>query len=154
MLDKELKVGPAKLNLADIKWPDAIQDAIDVLNKALLGIFIVFNLHVGLAALSALGGLLSLWKPDARLLSLINLTIAGLAFLCSLIASIIMSIATNSGVKTVNKVGNVVGLYAYRGDKFYAMSWVATTFMGVVALFWMIHICTAKRRRARFAKQG
>jgi hypothetical protein len=147
MLDKELKLGPAKLNLADINWPSGIQDTIDVLNNALLGLVIMYSLAAGLSALSAVAGVLCFLKPETRLVDLVNLAIGGLGFLCALIGSIIVTAATNTGVKGVNKIGEKVGLVASRGDKFYALTWVATAFMGVVVLFWLVRFCAGKRRR-------
>ncbi|EFY99024.1 SUR7 protein [Metarhizium robertsii ARSEF 23] len=147
LLDKELRVGPAKLNLADIKWPQGIQDTLDVLNNALLGLLIMYSLGIGCCAASALGGLAAFFKPDMRILALVNFTVGGLAFLSIIIASIIVTVATNTGVKAVNKIGNPVGLYASRGEKFYNLSWVTTGFMGFVTLFWMVRFCMVRRQR-------
>ncbi|EFY87545.1 hypothetical protein J3458_002154 [Metarhizium acridum] len=147
LLDKELRIGPAKLNLADIKWPQGIQDTLDVLNNALLGLLIMYSLGIGFCAVSALGGVAAFFKPDMRILALVNLTIGGLAFLSIIIASIIVTVATNTGVKAVNKIGNPVGLYASRGEKFYNLSWVSTGFMGFVTLFWMARFCMVRRQR-------
>ncbi|OAQ63135.1 SUR7 protein [Pochonia chlamydosporia 170] len=149
ILDKELKVGPAKLNLADINWPDSIQDALDVLNDALLGLFIMYTLGVGFSGLSALGGVASFLKPDARMLNLVNMSIAVLGFLCVLIGSIIVTVATNKGVSKVNDVGEKAGLSASRGEKFYILSWIATGFMGIVTLFWLARFFMARRQRGR-----
>lgn len=153
MLDKELKVGPVKLNLADINWPDGIQDKLDDLNDAFLGLFIMYVLGIGFAGLSMLCGIFAFFKPNVRLLSLANFTIGALGFLSLLIGSIIVTVATKKGVSALNKVGSKVGLAAERGDKFYALTWVATSFMGVITLFWMVSFCTIRRDRRRMVEK-
>ncbi|KHN95832.1 Actin cortical patch SUR7/pH-response regulator PalI [Metarhizium album ARSEF 1941] len=147
LLDKELGIGPAKLNLADIKWPQGIQDTLDVLNNALLGLLIMYALGAGLSFVSAVGGVAAFLKPDMRIFALVNFVIGGLGFLSIFIGSIIVTVATSTGVGAVNKIGNPIGLSASRGTKFYALSWVSTGFMGFVMLFWMVRFCMIRRQR-------
>ncbi|KAK2606124.1 hypothetical protein QQS21_003519 [Conoideocrella luteorostrata] len=149
IVDKELKVGPLKLNLADIKWPDSIQDSIDSLNSALLALFIFYALGAGFSGLSALCSLFAIWKPDLRRMALINFVIASLGFLSILIGSIIVTVAANTAVKSLNKVGEKIGMSAIKGTKFYILSWVATGFMGIVMLFWMGKFWVVRRERKR-----
>ncbi|GAO16759.1 uncharacterized protein UV8b_06811 [Ustilaginoidea virens] len=151
ILDHELKVGPVKLNLADLDWPDSIQDAVNLLNNALLGLFIVYVLGAGFIGLSVLTSLVALWKPDLRRVALLNFPIAALGFLSVLIGSIMVTVAANKAVRGVNKVGDKVGISASRGDKFYTITWVATGFMAAVCLYWLVHFCLVRKERRRGA---
>ena len=151
ILDHELKVGPVKLNLADLDWPDSIQDAVNLLNNALLGLFIVYVLGAGFIGLSVLTSLVALWKPDLRRVALLNFPIAALGFLSVLIGSIMVTGAANKAVRGVNKVGDKVGISASRGDKFYTITWVATGFMAAVCLYWLVHFCLVRKERRRGA---
>lgn len=148
LLDHELSVGPIKLNLADIQWPDSVQDSIDTLNSALLALFIIFVLGAGFSGLSALATVFALWKPELRRVILVNFTLASLGFFSILIGSALAAIAANKGAAKINEKGGKIGLTAERGTKFSIISWIATVFMAVVTLFWVGKFF-ASRREAR-----
>ncbi|GAB0131562.1 hypothetical protein EsDP_00000027 [Epichloe bromicola] len=149
ILDKELTAGPVKLNLASIEWPDSIQERLDDINQAILGMFVVYAIGAGLSGLAFLSSILALWKPDLRRIVLANFVISSLGFLSLLIGSIIVTVAAKKGVKGLNKAGEKVGLSATTGTKFYTLSWVSTGFMGIVALFWLGQFCAVRRDRKR-----
>lgn len=149
ILDKELTAGPVKLNLANIKWPDSIQETLDDINQAILGVFVIYAIGAGFSGLAFLSSILALWKPDLRRVVLANFVISSLGFLSLLIGSIVVTVAANKGVKDLNKAGEKVGLSATTGTKFYTLSWISTSFMGIVALFWLGQFCAVRRDRKR-----
>lgn len=152
ILDHELKVGSLKLNLADIGWPDTIQDKLDILNDALLGLFIVYALGVGFTGLSVISSFAAFFAPGRRRIIFTNFFLALFGFHCMFIGAIIVTVASSKGVDRLNKEGEKVGLSASRGTKFYILSWIATGFMLIVAAFWIGQFCTVRRQKKKDKK--
>lgn len=149
MLDKQLEVGPIGLNLADINWPDDIQDSIDLLNKALLATFVLYVIAVGFSGLAMLTALAAFFLFSRRGVNAVNLIIASLAALVLLIASILVTVAGKKGVSKLNDVGDDVGISASRGTKFLGLTWAATALMLAAAIYWFVHLCLMRRERKR-----
>lgn len=149
MLDKQLSVGPFELNLADINWPDDIQDSIDLLNKALLATFVLYVIAVGFSGLAMLGALAAFFLFSRRGVNAVNLVIASLAALVLLIASILVTVAGKKGVSKLNDVGDNVGISASRGTKFLGLTWAAAALMIAAAIYWFVHLCLMRRERKR-----
>ncbi|CAG7564137.1 unnamed protein product [Fusarium equiseti] len=149
MLDKQLSVGPFELNLADINWPDDIQDSIDILNKALLATFVLYVIAVGFSGLAMLAALAAFFLFSRRGVNAVNLIIASLAALVLLIASILVTVAGKKGVSKLNDVGDNVGISASRGTKFLGLTWAAAALMIAAAIYWFVHLCLMRRERKR-----
>lgn len=149
LLDHELKVGPFEISLADLNWPDEIEDAVDLLNTGIIAMFVVFVLSIGFSGLSMLGCMAAFFLSGRRWVTTANLAIASLGALCLLIGSIVITVAAHKGVKELNKYGDSVGLSATKGNKLIAITWVSAAFMMAVALYWVAQIYIAKRQRKR-----
>lgn len=145
MLDRELALGPVRLSLADMDWPESLQDKVDVLNNALLALFVVYVAAVLLsaAALALLSG------P----LVLVNLVVASLAGLACIVGSAVISVAGSKAVRSINERGARVGISAERGLKFEVMAWVATGLMLAQVAFWLALLLVLRWRARRGAKQ-
>ncbi|POR38809.1 Uncharacterized protein TPAR_00994 [Tolypocladium paradoxum] len=154
ILDHELKVGPLKLNLSDINWPDSIQDKLDVLNDALLALFIVYVLAMGFSGLSMLLNLGALLLPGKTGLLLLNLIVGSLGGLACTIGSIVVTVAGSKGVREINDKGAKVGISAERGTQFYLLSWIATGFMLAVAIFWLAQFLALRRKKKAELRHG
>lgn len=148
LLEKELEDGPANITLADIKWPDAIQNGLDGLNTAFDAAFILYCIGIGAAGLSILTSLISPFI-DRRIFSLANGALAGLSFFCLLITSIIITIVQNKATGLINKHGNDIGLYAYKGQKFLILTWVAVAAMFVSLVLWAALFCVGRKKEKR-----
>ncbi|RKL36991.1 hypothetical protein BFJ70_g7152 [Fusarium oxysporum] len=149
MLDKQLEVGPFKLNLADINWPDDIQDSIDLLNTALLVTFVFYVLAVGFSGLAMVASAGAFFLFARRGVNAVNVILSGLAALVLLIASILVTVAGKKGVDKINDVGDDVGLSASVGNKFLALTWAAAALMIIAAIYWAMHLCLMRRERKR-----
>ncbi|KAF5989999.1 hypothetical protein FBULB1_358 [Fusarium bulbicola] len=149
MLDKQLEVGPFQLNLADINWPDDIQDSIDLLNTALLVTFVFYVLAVGFSGLAMVASAGAFFLFARRGINAVNVILSGLAALVLLIASILVTVAGKKGVNKINDVGDGVGLSATVGNKFLALTWAAAALMIIAAIYWVMHLCLMRRERKR-----
>ncbi|KAF5576524.1 hypothetical protein FPCIR_12587 [Fusarium pseudocircinatum] len=149
MLDKQLEVGPFQLNLADINWPDDIQDSIDLLNTALLVTFVFYVLAVGFSGLAMVASAGAFFLFARRGVNAVNVILSGLAALVLLIASILVTVAGKKGVNKINDVGDDVGLSASVGNKFLALTWAAAALMIIAAIYWVMHLCLMRRERKR-----
>ncbi|KAF4435034.1 hypothetical protein FACUT_7475 [Fusarium acutatum] len=149
MLDKQLEVGPFQLNLADINWPDDIQDSIDLLNTALLVTFVFYVLAVGFSGLAMVASAGAFFLFARRGVNAVNVVLSGLAALVLLIASILVTVAGKKGVNKINDVGDDVGLSASVGNKFLALTWAAAALMIIAAIYWVMHLCLMRRERKR-----
>jgi hypothetical protein len=49
----------------------------------------------------------------------------------------------------INKYGNEIGLYAYKGGKYLTLTWVAVAVMAIASLCWVGEFCVGKRQRGR-----
>ncbi|CVK96962.1 hypothetical protein FPRO06_04137 [Fusarium proliferatum] len=149
MLDKQLEVGPFQMNLADINWPDDIQDSIDLLNTALLVTFVFYVLAVGFSGLAMVASAGAFFLFARRGVNAVNVILSGLAALVLLIASILVTVAGKKGVNKINDVGDDVGLSASVGKKFLALTWAAAALMIIAAIYWVMHLCLMRRERKR-----
>ncbi|PWI70434.1 SUR7 protein [Purpureocillium lilacinum] len=147
MLDHGLSVGPLKLNLADINWPDSVQDKLDVLNDALLGLFVLYALAMGFSGLAMFTNAAAFLLPGRPPVVLANLVLGALGGLSCLIGSIIVSVAGSKGVREINDKGARIGLSAERGIKFYILTWISTGFMLGVAVFWLAQFMALRRKK-------
>jgi hypothetical protein len=150
MLDRELGVGDLNINLADIDWPSEIQDTLDLINKLLLALFILYVLTFGFTTLSVLCGPLSYFKPDSRGLFLINAIISILGMLCSVLSSVMITVIGTIGLNKLNDKAEQIGINAERGRGFLIISWIVTGFMLGAAIGWVVQIPFAIRRRSRY----
>ncbi|KAF7547806.1 hypothetical protein G7046_g8886 [Stylonectria norvegica] len=149
ILNHELGVGPFSLNLADINWPDDIQDSVDTLNDALLGLFIVYVLGVGFSGLAIIACIAGFFLTHRKSVVWINMAVATLAAICITIGSIIATVAATKGVNKINDLGDDVGISASVGKKFLAITWVSAGVMIVAMLYWTAHLCLERREKKR-----
>ncbi|PFH61040.1 hypothetical protein XA68_18357 [Ophiocordyceps unilateralis] len=148
LVDGQLNLGPLNLSLADIGWPDSVQDKIDALNDALTGLFVVYVLAMGCSGLSMLAGLGAFFLPGLGALTLVNLVVASLGGLSCFVGSIIVAATASKAVKHINDRGARFGISAERGVKFYTMGWVATGFMFAVTVYWLGQFFAMRRSHA------
>lgn len=149
MIDHELEVGPFSLNLADINWPDEIDDALDTINAALLALFIVYVLGIGFSGLGMLTCILAFFLFTRRGINALNLVLATLAAISLTVGSIVATIASSKGVNKINEFGDDVGISAHAGTKFLGISWAASGVMIVAMIYWVVNMCMARRERKR-----
>lgn len=139
-------MGPVDINLSDLGWTDDIQDKIDILNDALMGLFILYVLGMGFSGIGMLACLVAGLVPERRSVALTNLVVASLATLALLIASILVTVAVTKGVDEINDAAEDIGVKVSRGNGFLAISWVAAGVMLCALVFWAVRFCSLKRK--------
>jgi hypothetical protein len=128
-------------------WDDEIQDKLDILNDALLALFIFYVLGMGFSGLSFIAALAGFLLPDRRRISLVNFSMTTLAATALLIGSIIVTVIVTKGVKEINDVAEDFGIKVDKGDKFMGITWGAAAVMIVAQVFWIAHFVMARKAR-------
>ncbi|KAM0328140.1 hypothetical protein ACHAQA_005546 [Verticillium albo-atrum] len=150
ILDNELELGPLGISLADINWPDAIQDQIDKVNDALLAVFILYAIAIGFSGLAILGAVAAfLLDPRRTLAAVLNFVFALIAAIVLLAGSIGIMIGARKASKELNKVGEDVGVSAESGERFIMLSWAAFAVMAVAVIYWVTMFCLGRREKKR-----
>lgn len=70
-----------------------------------------------------------------------------------MIASIAVTIVQKKAAKTINKFSDKVGIEAYKGGKYLALTWTSVAFMGVAALL-CFGVCIKDRKTGRSGPSG
>ena len=109
ILDQQLRVGPVEVSLADFDWPSDVQDAIQMLNNVLLGLFVLYVLTMAFSGLTILGTLVAVFLMSRGVI-LINMIIASLGMLTSTIASIIVTVVMTRGIDELNDAAQDIGI--------------------------------------------
>lgn len=149
LLDKSISVGPVDVSLNDLGYTDEIQEKVDILNDALLGLFILYVLGMGFSGIVICGSVGAFLAPARRSMALVNLIAALLGCLSLIIASILITVAVTKGVNEINDVGEEFGLEVQRGNKFLILSWVAAAVMISTTIFWGVRFGFLKKRAKR-----
>jgi len=152
LLDKSISVGPVDVSLNDLGYTDEIQDKVDILNDALLGLFILYVLGMGFCGVAICGCLGAFLAPARKSMALTNLIASILACLSLIIASILVTVAVTKGVREINDVGEEFGLEVQRGTKFLIISWVAAGVMLCTTVFWGVRFGSLKRRNKHIGR--
>lgn len=145
------------VTLADLRWPDDIQSGIDALNALMGAMFVLYVLAICLIFVTLLTSVAAI-LTSGRLSACLNFLVALLAFLAIGLASALTTAVMVKGAEVVNRYGNDIGVEAYWGSKFLALTWAATGLMLVVVLTWVVEFCVGRRgrkgERAAYAKHG
>jgi len=154
-ISSELQVGKFNLSLADINWPDDIQKGLNALNVAMDATFILYAIGIAAAGCAIIAAFIAFFFHGSRLISFGNWGLAALSFLTLLIASIIITIIQKKATHIINKYGNDIGLYAYRGTKYLIITWVAAAVMFLATCAWVVEFCIGrKNKRREYTEKG
>ncbi|ORY63062.1 actin cortical patch SUR7/pH-response regulator pali [Pseudomassariella vexata] len=147
VLDHELQVGPLKLNLNQLGFPEDIQDFIDYLNSFLLAIFVFYVLGSALAGLSFLLCIVELTlRNQSTLIRISGIITAGLSALTLGVGSAITTAVAKKGESEINEKGDDVGISANAGGKFMIISWVSFGAMFVAFIVWLLSFCMGRKK--------
>ncbi|KDN66544.1 putative SUR7 protein [Colletotrichum sublineola] len=149
MLDQELSVGPLRLSLADLNWPDTIEETMDKVNKALLAIWVLYVLGIAFSGLAILGSLAAFFLGFKKRMTLTNFLFAILSALVLFAGSLVTTIGAKEGAKQITDVGEEIGISAEAGQKFMIISWVAFATMFAAAIYWITQFCLERRSTRR-----
>ncbi|KAK1248331.1 hypothetical protein MKX08_006551 [Trichoderma sp. CBMAI-0020] len=146
ILGQEMTVGPFGLGLADINWPDTIQNKINSFNSALLAFYIFFVIGVGSSGVSMLAGVLVFFFGDKRIMLFANIIPTTLAAIIITLGCIIITSASSIAINAINKAGAKVTLVADKGVNFYIISWTAAVFTMLSTLFWITRLAILRKK--------
>lgn len=148
-ISNELENGKLHINISDINWPSQIQDGINALNAAMDATFVLYAIGIAAAGLAIIMTFVAIFLHGSRLVSFCNWGLATLSFLALMISSIIITIVQNKFTQNINKYGNEIGIYAYRGGKYLTITWIATAVMFLAAAAWVVEFCIGRQNRRR-----
>ncbi|KAG6360873.1 hypothetical protein INS49_011940 [Diaporthe citri] len=149
LLDKQLSVGPLKLNIADLGLTDDIQDKLDDVPKiiqSIVAMYIIAAIFIILALFGSCGAIALIPNSAGRNIVMGNLGLAGVAVFFLLIGNLITTIGSGVVVDKVTDLGDKFGLSAVRGGKFMALSWGAFAVMLLVVFYWVYEFFAEKKR--------
>jgi len=148
-ISEQLSVGKLHLNLSDINWPDELTDGIKALNALTSATFVLYCIGIAAAGLAILTGLVAFFLHGSRLVSLGNGALTILSFLALGIASAIITVIMVKIVNLVTKYGDDIGLFAYKGGKYLALTWSATALMLLATIAWTAECVVGRRNKNR-----
>jgi len=155
LISSELEVGPFDLSIEDLGWTDDIQEGLDDLNTLLDATFVLYAIGIAAAGCAIIAAVLAFFLHGSRLISFGNWGLATLSFVTLLIASIIITIFQKKGTHIINKYGNEIGLYAYKGNKFLIITWVSVAAMFLASCAWVVEFCIGrKNKRREYTEKG
>ncbi|KAI9852629.1 MAG: hypothetical protein M1838_000077 [Thelocarpon superellum] len=165
IISSELKSG---ISLSDIRFPQAIEDDLAALHYAFNATFIIYCIGIGFTGLLILLSLVGFFTHDLFtvlgnvVLAFVCLpsslyptfpspspdptNTAKLAFIFIGIASAIITVVVVKASNSINSNGNDIGLYAYRGSKYLAMTWSATALLFLASVSWCFGCCFERHR--------
>lgn len=126
-----------KVTLQDLGYPNEIQDGIDAINGLLGATFVLYCIGIALSGILIILSLAAILSNGPGL-PIANLLLAFLAFLAFGIGSAILTAFMVKASNLINENGNDIGLYAYKGNKFLALTWAATGAMILAFLAWIL----------------
>lgn len=148
-IEEQLHVGKYNVSLEDINWPDSIQKGINAMNVAMDATFVLYAIAIAAAGLAILTSLVAFFLHGSRLISFGNWGLAALSFVAFLIPSVLITIAQKKFTGVINKYGNDIGVFAYRGGKYLTITWVATAVMFLASIIWVIEFCIGRKNEKR-----
>ncbi|KAI0998977.1 hypothetical protein K3495_g9218 [Podosphaera aphanis] len=153
VINSQLLMGPLHISLKDLKWPDDIQKEVDQLNTAVPAALTLYAISISAAGIAILTTLLVFFGYSSLWLTVVNWALTGLSFLSLFIASIIISVINHRATNVINEKGNGVGLYAYKGKKYLALTWCSMAVMLVTFLFWNAWFFLGRTKTTGFSSE-
>ncbi|KAI1810635.1 actin cortical patch SUR7/pH-response regulator pali [Poronia punctata] len=140
ILDHEVEAGPLNLNINQIPIPETVQDALDIVNDALLALLVFYAIASGIAGLSffasiAMVALLHMRRVTKRIIWA-NVALTATGALALLIASAVVTFVNNKGAEKIDHAGRDVGITAIKGAEFMLLSWITFGLMAATSAFW------------------
>lgn len=151
LIDNELQAGPLHISLAEINWPEQVDDAISTVNDVLLAIFILYCLAIGFSGLAMITALAAgVLDPRRRAVKLVNTILVFLDFIVLLAASIGVTVGGRIAEDKIDEYGDDIGISAERGAGFLAFTWAAFGTITVALVYWLAIFCVDRREKKRY----
>ncbi|KFA65888.1 hypothetical protein S40285_09647 [Stachybotrys chlorohalonatus IBT 40285] len=139
-LDHYLSLSPVQIDMdiADIGWLEDIQDAINLVNGVLQGLFALYVLTIILIVLSIVTNVV-VSLAWTSMLMVVNLIGFILATLSSVVLSIVVTVALTRALDALNDIGGNIGIRGERGSNFLIFSWIASSLMVCATGFVLVY---------------
>lgn len=111
--------------------------------------FVLYAIGIAAAGLAILTALVAFFLHGSQLISLGNWGLASIAFFALLIASVIVTVVQNKATGIINKHGNHIGVYAYKGGKYLILTWVSVAVMFLAMTAWVMEFCVGRHKKGR-----
>ncbi|KAL2029928.1 hypothetical protein VTO58DRAFT_109120 [Aureobasidium pullulans] len=147
-LEQELNKTGLNITLEDLHWPEAVNDGVHALRVAQKAAFLLYCIAAGLLLLATFASLVSFFF-NGRLSAFVDISLWFLAFLAIALASAITTAVAVKASSVINKHGKDIGVQAQRGNKFMALTWVATALAFLNVFVWVFE-CLRGRRREKY----
>lgn len=141
-----MTAGPFGVGLADIKWPDTIQDRINNFNSALLAFYIFLIIGIGSSGVSMLACVLAFFFGDKKIVLFASIISTTLAAILITLGCIVITAASSIAVNAINKAGAKINLVADKGVNFYIISWTAAVFIILSTLYWTTRLAILRKK--------
>jgi hypothetical protein len=152
ILQEALNKTRVPVTLDDLEWPDDIQTGVKTINVLMAASFVLYCIAIA-AMFLALGAAAVAIFAQGRLSACVNFALALIAFLAIGLASALVTAVVVKGVEVINEHGQKIGVEAYRGGKFLALTWAATALMLITIVVWVVEFCAGRRRKV-YGKHG
>lgn len=143
-LQQELDASGVDVDLADLDWPEEIDDGLRALRTASMAMFVLYCIAIAFIFLALIAAVAGVFL-NGRLSALLNVIVDVLAFLAVGIASAIVTAIAVKAAHLINRYGNEIGVSATMGRKFLALTWAATACMFIASLVWCFACVTGRR---------
>lgn len=154
IIQEALNKTGVSVTLADLNWPDDIETGIKTLNALMGAMFVLYCVAIALIFVATLAAVAAILL-SGRLSACVNFLVAILAFLAIGLASALVTAVMVKATNIINDKGSEIGLQAKRGNKFLALTWVATGLMFAVVLTWVVEFFLGRRpKKTVYAKHG
>jgi len=108
ILDHQLNIGPASINLASLSWPSEITSAIDKINDIAMALAVLFIIAICLAGIGMLlmAGLAAGTSTPRRAPAVGSVVVGSGAALFFFIGSLVITIGANKAASAISEVGD------------------------------------------------
>jgi SUR7/PalI family len=137
------------VTLSDLGWPADLDKGIRALRDSMRATFVLYCIGVSFAFLALVAFVIWMFGPSAggdRGRPFACTVLSFLSFFTLGIASAIATAVAVKGNNVIDKYGKAIGVEAERGNRYLALTWVATALMFVATLFGCAGMCFGRRK--------
>jgi hypothetical protein len=138
--------------LTQIGFPDSITNGLEVLRIAYHAMFACYVITIVLSFVMFLTSALYIFSNGSRVTACITIIISIITFLASGAASGVATAVNTIGASIINEHGNEIGVEAYQGRKFLALTWASTAAVFLGLMYWFVDCCCGRSRKTRTTK--
>jgi hypothetical protein len=152
LLQDALNKTRVPVTLDDLDWPSDIEKGVKAINVLMAASFVLYCVAIASMFLALAAAAVAVCA-QGRLAACVNFGLGLIAFLAIGLASALVTAVVVKGTGVINEHGNKIGVEAYRGGKFLALTWAATALMFITIIVWVVEFCVGGRKKV-YGKHG